>query len=93
MMLARPGLATYDSVYELVRREPLHRRQAVPTKVLSEFAVAMSLVPLLGVQFDRPYAPMILASDASPEYGFGKRCVRVSARCSYGVGPSARTQR
>ena len=31
----------------------------------------MALLPLLGAELDRPYAPIIPASDASPAYGFG----------------------
>ena len=43
----------------------------VPSAVLNELLVALTLAPLLTASLDRQPLPKLIAADAAPEFGFG----------------------
>ncbi len=82
-LLARDFLSIFDEVYEFQRREPQYVIQAVPLGVLSELAVFFAMTPLLSVDLDRVFLPVIAACDASSVYGYGAAlcpCSKATAR-------------
>ena len=70
-LLQRPCYSVLDKVYEFSRREPQNVVQTLPSGVLSEMVTVLMLLPLLPAAMDRGCGNEILATDASPEFGFG----------------------
>lgn len=70
-LLQRPYFATFNHVYEFVRREPAVQPTCLPLQVQQELAVAFGLLPLLAASLDKPCYPELMACDAAPEFGFG----------------------
>ena len=70
-LLCRPKLSIYDRVYTFVRDRNDTTRRVVPKAVLRELLSAVMLAVHWRVDLTRPYAPLIAASDASTEFGFG----------------------
>ena len=75
-----------DESYAFVRREPPLVRQEVPTAVQNELSMCLLLTPLLSAGMDRQFAPVILACDASPQFGFGVCACRCSPSEAAEVG-------
>ena len=76
-LLQRPLFSVFDQVYNFVRQEPDSVRAPLPSMVCAEVAVASLLMPLLGADLSRRFLPLLTASDAAPEFGFGvvyKKC-------------------
>ena len=57
--------------YEFTDRRPLDVALHLPRGVLDELALFSAPAPLLRTSLARSYAPVIVASDAAPEFGFG----------------------
>lgn len=70
-LLARPMFSVFQAVYEFVRREPTNVVVDLPPSVVTELVVALFLMPLQGADPSREFLPLITASDAAPEFGFG----------------------
>jgi len=69
MLPRRPALATFNAVYHFARKANSHKLRLWPT-VKRELRVAMGLVPVLYADIKAPWAPLIVATDAS-EFGQG----------------------
>ena len=70
-LLSRPAFFCFLACYDFVRREPDSQVQFVPQTVVGEMLLFLCLLPLSGAALDRPWAPLIVATDAAPQYGFG----------------------
>ena len=76
-LLQRGFFSIYDSVYDFVRLEPEFGVKPLPSNVINEFLTTLLLSPLLVASLDRFPLPLLVATDASPDFGFGvaaKRC-------------------
>ena len=81
-LLQRPCYSVLDKVYEFSRREPQNVVQTLPSGVLSEMVTVLMLLPLLPAAMDRGCGNEILATDASPEFGFGVSRANCSRECA-----------
>eukprot|EP00435_Cladocopium_sp_Y103_P008297 s2259_g2.t1 len=79
-LMSRSFFSIYDKVFQFVRAEPATKQVAVPAATLNELFMTLLLSPLLASSLTRQPLPMLVATDAAPEYGFGI-CV---AHCSDG---------
>ena len=70
-LLARPGFAVFRDGYVFTSRRPLNVALPIPRCVQEELALFSTLAPLIKATLSRSYAPIIVASDAVPEFGFG----------------------
>jgi hypothetical protein len=70
-ILSRPHFSCFDDAYRFVLREPPESVTAVPRDVRNEFVLFASLAALLPAALDREWLPLVAATDAAPEYGFG----------------------
>ncbi len=70
-ILSRPHYSCFQAIYKFVTRTPEHDVVKVPSDVISELVLFVSLAPLLTAGLDRQWLPLITATDAAPEYGFG----------------------
>ena len=70
-LLARPAFAVFRDVYAFTARRPLDVALPVPRRTKEELALFSALAPLVRTTLARNYAPVIIASDAAPEFGFG----------------------
>ena len=70
-LLHRPFFSVFRGVYAFAQQEPQDLFVDVTTTVLKEFTLFAALMPLLVADLARDYAPLIAASDAAPEFGFG----------------------
>ncbi len=70
-ILSRPHFACFEESYGFVRREPAEEAIPVPQDVCNEFMLFAALAPLLSAGLDRQWLPLIAATDAAPEFGFG----------------------
>ena len=61
-------------MYEFVERAPCKTVQEVPTLVMDELCVVMSLVGYLSIALTRPWAANVFATDGSQDFGFGMAC-------------------
>ena len=77
-LLNRPLFSAFDKVYEFSHRQPDKVARALDTEVLSELLLIAALCPFWSCDLSRPWWPHIVATDASPTYGFGM-CV---AKCA-----------
>ncbi|CAE7682373.1 UVR8 [Symbiodinium sp. CCMP2592] len=76
-LLCRCKLAVYDKVYEFVRDPFDTAVKAVPAIVLFELALGLLLGVFWRVDLRRPFAPLVSATDASTDYGFGASVAEV----------------
>ena len=76
-LLCRCKLAAYDKVYECVRDEADTCVKTVPHLVLFELCAAMFLGFFWRQDLQRPFLPLLCATDASTEYGFGASVARL----------------
>ncbi len=70
-VLCRPSFSAFHRCYRFARREPLEEVCDVPTAVVGELLSFALLAPLLGGALDAEWAPLLVASDAAPDFGFG----------------------
>ncbi len=79
-VVSRPHYSCFRSVYSFVDRAPAETQLDVPEAVVGEFVLFVALAPLLAAGLDREWLPLLLASDAAPEYGFGTSVGPLSCR-------------
>ena len=84
--LNRPTYSIFDHVYEFARRIPGNVPVQLPAVVMQELLQFLFLLPLLEADLARPWLPQILASDASPVYGFGVSAHRCSSDFARSIG-------
>ena len=70
-LLCRCKLSVYSAVYEYVRDPCDTVPRKVPHKVLFELCVGMLLGVFWRLGLRRPFVPLLSATDASTEFGFG----------------------
>ncbi|CAE7942083.1 unnamed protein product [Symbiodinium sp. KB8] len=88
-LLSRPFFSVFNEVYDFVRREPPREQCTVPPSVCAELSVATFLMPLLGADLTRQFLPFLVASDASPDFGFGVCFMECSKSIAEQVGALA----
>ena len=64
-------LSCLDETYAFNRGDDPGRVRALPSSVLSELMLNIALAPFWEVSLCRPWLDMLVATDASPSYGFG----------------------
>jgi hypothetical protein len=77
-LLSRSAFSALDSAYAFARLAEPSVPRTVPAEVRAELFLCLMLLPLVGADLTREWAPIITASDASTKYGYGA-CV---AKCS-----------
>eukprot|EP00439_Symbiodinium_sp_Y106_P032149 s3415_g3.t2 len=70
-LLQRSFFSIYSGSYSFVQQQPESESVTVPDIVLNEFLATFLLAPLLSAGLDRVPLDMLIATDASPEFGFG----------------------
>ena len=70
-ILSRPHYSCFSDVYNFVRLTPAEAARDVQATAVDEMCVFLALFPLLQAHLDRPWLPLLTATDAAPEYGFG----------------------
>ncbi|CAE7383134.1 unnamed protein product, partial [Symbiodinium sp. CCMP2592] len=70
-IMQRPLFSIYDSIYGFVRSQPAGQVRDVPSKVQDEMLLTLLLAPLLPIRLDRAPLPLLVATDASKDFGFG----------------------
>ena len=70
-LLNRPLFSTLDHCYAHARRTPRTERFPISERVVEELACCIALSPLWSFDLTKAWCPTIIASDASPSYGFG----------------------
>ncbi len=70
-ILSRPHFSCFGDACAFVRREPDDLPIKVPRTVVDEFILFSALAPLLTAGLSREWLPMIVATDAVPEFRFG----------------------
>ena len=69
-LLTRPVFSTLHDVYAEARRDDTSKAP-LRGESLAELTLFVMLLPLIDADLTRPWADIIVASDASPSYGFG----------------------
>jgi hypothetical protein len=70
-LLSRPTFAVLDACYAFARQTPADVAQQLPREVCAELLVTALLLPALESDLRRPWSPIVTASDASVNFGFG----------------------
>ena len=70
-LLCRPFFSIFKATYAFARSEPLDRPAPLPRKVTNELQLFGCFAPLLIAELAKDYVPLITASDATPDFGFG----------------------
>ena len=70
-LLNRALFALLDACYAFARLTPQHVTILLPERVTSELASVLALAPQWHFQLEKPWLCQVLASDASPSFGFG----------------------
>jgi hypothetical protein len=70
-LLARGLLSCFSVVYALVRSQPEHDMMTVWPTALAELCLNVALFPMWLVSWTRPWSGDVVATDASPSFGFG----------------------
>ena len=78
-LLRRPKLSVYHAVYGFLRDPDDTKLRQVPGPVLQELLLGLVLGVFWRSDLSRQFLPLILASDASPSFGFGASVSRASA--------------
>jgi len=89
-MLNRSLLSALRDVYVFSRLEPQHAPRDVPLEVVAELALNIALFPFWEVDRRREWLPALLATDASPSFGFGVSIAGCSvdlSRQAASIGP------
>jgi hypothetical protein len=82
-LLNRWSLSCLSDVYAFNRADGQENICSLPAEVVSELMLNIALFPCLEVDLRRPWLDRIVATDASPAYGFGvavAQCPRSTAR-------------
>ncbi len=70
-LLKMQFFSIFRAVYVFARLEPLDVLALIPSKARDELCLFAALAPLLVADLAKDFIPLITASDAAPEYGFG----------------------
>ncbi len=70
-LLSRPHFACFRDTCSFVSQEPGDLPVEVPQAVIDEFMPFCALTPLLSADLSREWLPLVTATDAAPEFGFG----------------------
>ena len=62
-----------------MRGQPEHTPVVVPDEVKDELLCFLCIFPLLSADLSREFEPLILTSDASPDFGFGVAVRRLAS--------------
>jgi hypothetical protein len=76
-LLNRPSLSIFHTIYDAVRRTPQHKLTTLDLSVALEMLQFVLLAPLLEADSTRPWHHDLVATDASPSFGFGVAALRV----------------
>ena len=76
-LLKRPKLSVYKSVYDFARSQHEHCARPIPIKVLREIVASFLLGVYWLTDLRRPFLPLLSATDASTEYGFGASVAKI----------------
>ena len=76
-LLCRCKLSVYDKVYDFVKDHTDTAPRRVPGTVLFELAVGILLGVFWRLDLQRPFLPLLSATDASTEFGFGGSVARL----------------
>eukprot|EP00928_Gymnodinium_smaydae_P061722 TRINITY_DN45745_c0_g1_i1.p1 TRINITY_DN45745_c0_g1~~TRINITY_DN45745_c0_g1_i1.p1 ORF type:complete len:1002 (+),score=67.19 TRINITY_DN45745_c0_g1_i1:59-3064(+) len=79
-LLNRPLFSSLWAVYEFCKRLPDYRAQVVPQEIKDELLLVVFLSPYFEADLTRTWQTDLLASDASPAYGFGLSAANVGAQ-------------
>ena len=77
-LLNRPLLSILHKSYGFARLPNQRKHQALPLGVQRELAMAVALLPFCSFDATKTWANFIMASDATPSYGFGLSIRNVS---------------
>ena len=77
-LLRRPKLAVYSSVYQFVQDPDDEVLRRLPASVMEELLLGLVLGVFWLADLTRQFLPLVAASDASTEYGFGASIARAS---------------
>ena len=75
-LLRRQKLSVYETVYAFVQHVQ-DVPQRIPARVLQELLISLLLSIFWVADLSRPFLPLICASDASTEFGFGAAVAKV----------------
>ncbi|CAE7858645.1 PDE9A [Symbiodinium necroappetens] len=70
-LLVRPKLSIYEAVYKFTGNKDDDVVVAIPPGVLAELACSLCLGVFWRCDLTRPFLPLLAATDASTEFGFG----------------------
>ena len=76
-LLRRPKLSTYRKVYSFVQYPEDTTLHRIPPEVVEELLMGLVLGVFWKADLCRPFLPLVAASDASTEYGFGASVARL----------------
>lgn len=85
-LLARGSFSVFDRIYKFTRRSNPNEKQCIPSKVACELLTFLLLLPLVFADMGRTHAPLVLATDAAPEFGFGVSVHRCSSKLAATIG-------
>ena len=78
-LLNRPSLSIFHEVYAFTRSVPSSEAVLVPDAVIQELLVFVLHTQLLQADVTRPWCDTVIATDASPSFGFGVSVKHCSA--------------
>jgi hypothetical protein len=70
-LLNRSLFSALDSVYTFAREPSPKTARRIPDTARAELMLVLCLAPFWEADLSRPWLPLITATDAAPEYGFG----------------------
>ena len=76
-LLNRPAFSAFHEVYHFTRSVPQNEARKVGVDVWRELLLFAVLSPLLEADLARPWADTLVATDASPVFGFGVSALKV----------------
>ena len=76
-LLCRPKSSVYQAVYEFVRLPNEHQRRCLPHNVLEELLLSVLLGVFWKVDLTKRFLPLVAASDANTDFGFGASICRL----------------
>ena len=85
-LLNRPLFSILEASYTFARQAPQTSLLALPGTVQREMAMVLGLAMQWMFELDKVWSPDILASDASPSFGFGVSRLRRSVHLARSLG-------